>query len=154
MKRMSSLLVLPLLLSVWLFPRPVEALWCSSDPVFSFGGIVTDITINIPLEHIQYVNGPIHYTIDLPATVQRSVIVSDLGYNLHGITISYTNSTGGIEGNRFLATVKVSIPIDATRLPAGTTIPTQLTILPLNGSLIQTSGTSSLTEQSVWINGL
>jgi hypothetical protein len=132
-------------------PLPAHALWCSSDPVVSLNRTVVDITVSIPLAYILYVNGPVRYTIQTPSSVVRKLVVNDVGYNGHGVTVSFTNRVGGINGNQFLTTVKVYVPIDMTKLPVGTRVPTLLTVFPLNGKQLQVSGTSQSTAMSLWI---
>ncbi len=127
--------------------------WCKSDPVVSLNGTILDITVEIPLEYVPLVNGPVQYTIQTPYAVERTVIVSDLGYNLYGSRVTFTNRTGGMNGENFLTTVSATVPINRAGLPAGTVVPARLTVFPTNGSLNVVEGTAESTSMTRWITG-
>jgi len=150
--RIPPLLVLLVLLAT---AHPVTAgvLWCKSDPIISLNGTLVDVTVDIPLDKVPLVIGPVAYTIQTPASVVRSVVLSDPGFNAKGITVRFTNRDGGIDGKRMLTTVKVTVPLDKTQLSAGTTVPARLTVFPHNGTPVVVEGTTDLTRVTLWITG-
>lgn len=152
--RRSLLFALIIIVASLAQPRSAEALWCQSDPVFSLNLTVVDITVAVPLEYVPYVSGAVRYTLQTPPSVARKLIVNDVGYNAHGVTVRFTNRIGGISGKKFLTTVIVTVPIDTTKLPTGTVVPTVLTVFPHNGTRLQVSGKAQSTVMTLWITGL
>src|SRR5580765_8052013 len=118
--RPSMLFALILIVASVAQPPSAKALWCQSDPVFSLNATLVDITIAVPLEYVPYVNGTVRYTLQTAPSIHRVLIVNDIGYNGHGVSVRFTNRTGGISGKKFLTTVTVFVPIDLAKLPKGT----------------------------------
>jgi hypothetical protein len=114
---------------------PVSAgiIYCKSDPVVTVGKTTLDLSIGIPLADQGYVTGPIAWKIQAPEGVDRDVWISDPGLNLKGHTFEFTDA-GKVEDGTGTVRVKVSIPIDKERLKAGEPIPTELTVIALNGA--------------------
>lgn len=153
MRRLGYALLLFLASVVLPLPAHAGVVWCKSDPVFSFNGTIVDVAVDIPLEYVPYVSGPIEYKIHLPASVERQIIVSDLGYNGHGVTVEFIDRGGGTNDNQFHITVRATVPIDTARHPLGGPAPTALTVFPLNAQPQAVEGTSVHTAMSLWITG-
>ena len=157
---MKRALLITLLLPLIVLARPlparaagIDALWCKSDPVVLLNGTIVDITAEIPLEYLSLVNGPVAYVVQTPTNVTRSVVVTDLGYNGYGATVKFTNRTWGLEGKRFWTSVRVTVPIDRSRLAVGESVPVRLTVFPQNALPMVIEGTSAGTVMSLWIRG-
>ena len=154
MRRWIGMLLLAVLLTPAAHPVRAGVLWCKSDPVYSLNGTLVDVTVDIPLDAVLLVNGPIHYEIQTPPMIARTLILNDLGYNGHGVTTQFTDQTDGVlQGPAFLTTVTVTVPLDTSDLPPGTTVPARLTVFPLNGTLTVVEGTTDGTTFSLWITG-
>jgi hypothetical protein len=149
----SVLVVVVALLAMVAQPRAAYAVWCSSDPVFRLNGTTVDVSISIPVEYMSLVNGPVVYTIQTPPNISREVVVEDPGFNGYGSTVDFVDRGAEVDEEQFLTTVKVYVPIDRRRLPPRTSVPTILTVFPLNGTRVEVSGTSDWTAASVWITG-
>jgi len=127
-------------------------LWCKSDPIVSLNGRLVDLTVSIPLDMLLAVNGPIQITIWTPATVDRHVILSDVGFFGHGSVVTFRNS-GQIQGDSIPTVIRISVPIDAGALAPGETVPTELTVTPDNQLPTTVAGTHERTTMKMTING-
>ena len=138
-------------------PQQVHAgiTWCKSDPVVRLNGTLVDVQIAIPLEYQLLVNGPTRFEIQTPGSVTRALYLSDPGLNLQGIQVDFvTNQALKVNGKQFQTRIKVTVPIDKTRLPVGAVVPAELTVLPLNQlQPVIVMGTSDLTTTTLWITG-
>jgi hypothetical protein len=133
---------------------PVGAtLWCKADPVVELNGTLVDVTIAIPLEYVPLVNGPVRYEVRTPVGTRRALVVADLGYNGHGTVIEFRDGGGVVRDGQVPTLIRVEVPIDASRLPQGQVVPTQLTVLPHNAGLVVVGGTSARTEAELTILG-
>ncbi len=154
MRRWIGVLLLAVLLVPAAHPARAGVLWCKSDPIYRLNGTFVDVTVDIPLEVVLLVNGPVHYEIQTPPAIDRALILNDLGYNGHGVTTQFTDQTDGVlQGSAFLTTVTVTVPLDRSRLPVGATVPARLNVFPLNGTLTVVEGTTDGTTLSLWITG-
>lgn len=148
-------LVAALLLALPVHSRPAHAaIWCKSDPVVSLNGTLVDVTVAIPLDYVPLVNGPVYYEIRTPKGVVRKLVVSDLGYNGYGVRVVFGDMTGTVTNKRFPTLVRAKVPIDKSKLPAGTVVPAELTVLPHNGSLLVKQGTTDLVELKLTVLGI
>ena len=154
MRRLLVVFALLSMLATLVVAQPVGAtLWCKEDPVVRLNGTIVDITIAIPLAYVPLVNGPVEYEVQTPIGVARQVVVGDpVGYG-KGTVIRFTTGGGAVQEGRFPTTIRVRVPIDQSQLPPGQTVPTELTVLPHNGSLLVVSGTSTLTTAQLTITG-
>ena len=133
---------------------PVGAtLWCKADPVDELNGTLVDVTIAIPLEYVPLVNGPVRYEIRTPVGTRRALIVADLGYNGYGTVVEFRDGGGVVRDGQVPTLIRVEVPIDASRLPQGQVVPTELTVLPHNAGLVVVGGTSARTEAELTILG-
>ena len=150
-------LVVALLTALLVAPQSARAgvTWCRSDPVVRLNGTLVDVQIAIPVEYQLRVIGPTRFEIQTPKGISRSLYLSDPGFNLQGIEVVFvTNQALKVDGQRFQTKVKVTVPIDKTGLPAGTTIPAELTVFPHNSlQPVIVMGTSDLTVTTMWIKG-
>ncbi|CAA9386651.1 MAG: hypothetical protein AVDCRST_MAG93-9495, partial [uncultured Chloroflexia bacterium] len=48
----------------------------------SLNGTLVDVWVEIPLEYVHLVNGPVTYTIHTHSSVDRLLVLNDLGFNL------------------------------------------------------------------------
>ena len=154
MRRLLVAFALISMLATLVVAQPVGAtLWCKEDPVVRLNGTIVDITIAIPLAYVQLVNGPVEYEVQTPYGTRRQIIVGDpVGFG-KGAVIRFTDGAGTVKQGQFPTTVRVRVPIDRSQLPPGQTVPTQLTVLPHNGSPVVFSGTSTLTTAQLTITG-
>jgi hypothetical protein len=153
MKRVMLSIVIPLLVMlVSVLPVNAGLTYCKSDPIIQLNGTLVDISVAIPLKYVPLVNGPVSYEIQTPKSTVRELILSDAGYNGHGITVTFTD--GGIEKNGWIPTkIKVRVPIDKSQLDVDEVVPAKLSVLPDNGSLVVAEGTSDLTQIELLIQG-
>jgi hypothetical protein len=117
-------------------------IYCKSDPVVTVGTTILDLSIGIPLADQRYVTGPIEWKIQTPDGVDRDVVLSDPGLNLKGHTFEFTDGGKVAEDGTGTVRVKVSIPINKQELKAGEQIPTELTMIALNGDKVLAVGTA------------
>jgi len=153
MRRSKYVIVVVVLLAL-LAPSPVSAsMWCRSDPVVSLNGTIVDISVDIPVEYILSVNGPVSYAIETPSNVAQTVVAYDVGYNGNGVQIHWTIGSASVDGKRIPTTISVVIPTDSAKRPPGTTIPARLNVFPHNGQPVTVEGTTDLTRIDLWIVG-
>ena len=154
MRRLLVVFALLSMLATLVVAQPVGAtLWCKADPVVRLNGTIVDIAIAIPIEYVPLVNGPGDYEIQTPNGTTRQVVVGDaVGFG-KGTVIRFTTGGGAVQQGTFPTTIRVRVPIDQSQLPPGQTVPTQLTVLPHNGSLLVVSGTTALTTAQLTIIG-
>ena len=91
--RRSATLCAIFLLAILLNLQVVEAgrLWCKADPVVTLDGRVVSISLAIPVDSLLMVDGPTRIEIRTPATVERYVVVNDVGF-LRGSVVVFTDS--------------------------------------------------------------
>ena len=151
----SVMVLLPvLMLLVLALPAQAVMRWCKTDPVVTLNGTPVDIQVDVPLEYVALVNGPVRVEVLTPKPVARQLILSGPGFNLHGEQVVFLNRTGTVVDKRFPTTVRVRVPIDKTRLRAGEVVPVQVTVLPSNAPLpVIVQGTSDLTKVELTVRG-
>ena len=130
-------------------PRPASAgvVYCKSDPVIQLNGALVDIALEIPLTAINEVTGPVVYEVVTHRSITGGIVVSDPGYNGHGMQINFKSRRWGLRAEEFLTTVKVEVPI-ARR------VRTVLTVTPVSDPrrMEKYEGWSDgLTQVSVWV---
>ncbi len=138
---------------VLVLPASAGYTWCKSDPVISLDGTLVDITVAVPLEYVPAVNGPINIEVKTPKTVQRELVLSDLGYNGHGVVVVFTDGSGVVQDKEFQADIMVEVPVDSSQLAPGEVVPVEVTVLPDNALPVTIEGTSNKTKVELMITG-
>ncbi len=112
-------------------------------------GAVVEFSIAILLEYVPLVNGPVVYEVTTPKEVERHLIVTDLGYNGYGTEVHFSDGNGIVQDGAFRTDVRVYIPIDTAHLGPRAVVPTELSILMDDLTVVSTSGTSQKTTAEV-----
>lgn len=154
MRQMMSVVVALVMLVGLATPANAGVVWCKGDPVIVLNNVVVDISSAIPLEYVPYVNGPVRYEITTPASVNHYVLVNDLGYNGKGSEVVFLDSDAEMEEEHIPVSVRVTIPLDTSRLAPGEKVPAELSIIVDDLTLISVMGTTDNTSTDVQINGL
>ena len=124
--------------------------WCRADPLVSLNGTLVDVWVEIPLEYVHLVNGPVTYDIHTHSSVHRSLILNDLGFNLRSSRIRFADRDHlNVESSQFETTFSVHVPIDRSRLARGENVPARLSILVVLGDQLLELGTAMGTTESV-----
>lgn len=144
------ILVLALALNMQL----VEAgrLWCKSDPVVTLNGQTVSITVAIPLEYLLLVDGPVIIEIKTPPSVDRQLIVNDVGF-LHGSIVTFTDGGGAVKDELIPVQIDASVSIDSSRLAPGETVPLQITVLTDDLLYATAQGTTEHTTMELVVRG-
>lgn len=150
----ACIILVGLMLLTGAQPASADVLWCKNDPLISIDGAIVDLSTSIPLKYVPLVNGPIRYEIKTPKTTSRKVILNDLGYNLHGSEVIFTDGNGTVNDGEVPVAVHVSIPIDKSHLAPGEVVPTELTIIVDNLTIMSVQGTTNKTTADFEIKGL
>ena len=150
-----AMIGLVLILSLVLGIQPVSAgrLWCSADPVVHLNHRLVDITVSIPLEYLLRVDGPTSITIETPRGVDGKVIINDLGFMGHGTVVTFVEGGGTIKDNEFPVSIRVSVPVDRSGLPANEVVPLQVMVTPDNRLPAVYTGTAESTVAELTIIG-
>lgn len=135
-------------------PAQADLVYCKVDPVIMLNGTIIDVTAGIPLRYVRFVNGPVQYEIAVPASVDRQLILNDLGYNGHGSVVTFVTTDAEAENGVIPTTMRVHVPIDTTRLAPGEVVPAELSITVDDLTLISVQGTHASTATDVDISGL
>jgi hypothetical protein len=152
MRRFVVLAVVVMLaLVAFVAPASADRIWCKNDPVVTLNGAVVDISSAIPLQYVPFVNGPVRYEIETPASTERRLILSDLGYNGYGSEVIFVDGSGTVQNGEIPTTVRVRIPIDKSRLAPGVVVPVELSIIEDDVTLTVTEGTSTMTLADVLV---
>ncbi|CAA9380825.1 MAG: hypothetical protein AVDCRST_MAG93-9160 [uncultured Chloroflexia bacterium] len=124
--------------------------WCRADPVVSLNGTLVDVWVEIPLEYVHLVNGPVTYDIHTHSSVRRALILNDLGFNVRGSRVRFADHEDLIvEDRQFETTFSVHVPVNTSRLAPGEKIPARLSILVVLGDQVLELGTAMGTTESV-----
>lgn len=134
-------------------PAHADIVWCRTDPIITLNGAVVDLSTSIPFKYVPLVNGPISYQVTTPRGTDRQLVANDAGYNGYGTKVVFVDGSGKVQNRKIPTTISVSIPIDTSRLAPGEVVPTQLTIIADNVSLITATGTSKLTTATIVVTG-
>src|SRR5215207_8186846 len=115
--------------------------WCQSDPVVRLNGHAVQLLVAIPEPYVALVTGPVEVTVKTPAGVSQVLVGTDAGFNGYGEQVTFGELPGTVSADgTFVASIRVRVPIDATRLAAGELVPVQLTILTAAGATQMVSG--------------
>ncbi len=150
---LGSALVALLSALVLSLPARAELVWCETDPIVSLNGTVVQILVAIPQDYLPLVNGPTAVTIRAPGNVAGALVFTDAGFNGYGEVVAWGTSGSINASKEFPVEIDVSVPVDASRLAAGTVVPVAVTILPDNAALLHASGTSIDTEVKFTVAG-
>jgi hypothetical protein len=160
-KRLQVVGCVLLLMVASLLPTSASAgvLWCRADPVVSLNATVVDVWVEIPLQYVLLVDGPVVYTIETPSSVDTALVLNDPGYNLQGSEVVFEeNDDLAVSGKEFETRFSVTVPIDESRLDPGETVPARLSILVLlGGKLVKLTTVEDTTDgvtTTQWIKGL
>jgi len=134
-------------------PASADLTWCKKDPVITLDGAVVDLSVAIPWEYVPLVNGPVRYEIQTPVVTKRHLILNDLGYNGYGSEVVFKDGSGTVQDGQVPTTVRVSIPIDKSRLAPGEVVPAELSVIADDVTLIVEDGTSSQLTIDTLITG-
>jgi hypothetical protein len=88
---------------------------------------IVSISLAIPLEYLLLVNGPTVVEITIPASVERQVIVNDVGF-LHGSIVRFKDG-GTVKDGQIPVRITASVSIDDELLAPEETVPLELTVL-------------------------
>lgn len=151
MRRFLSVLLPLLAIAVLALPAAAAMTWCRKDPVIEVNGVRAQILVAVPDEYVPLVNGPIQVTIIAPRGTTRRTLMTDEGFNGHGETVKFDNSSGrvGDDDEAFDITVKASVPIDRSQLGNGNVVPVEMDVIPEHGPARVFAGTSDLTTGKV-----
>jgi len=146
---------LVLLLTISFQAHVVDAgrLWCKADPVVSLDDRLVSISLAIPIEYLLLVNGPTTIEIKTPKTVDRQLILNDLGFMGHGTVVTFVDGGGVVDGTQIPVHLTVRVPVDASRLSAGESVPIELTVLTDGLHLASGMGTAERTTMDLVIVG-
>jgi hypothetical protein len=145
--------VFVLLCGVASAPAGAGRLWCKTDPIISLDGRLVDITVSIPLDMIVAVNGPVQITVWTPNTVERHVIVPDLGLLGYRTEVVFKDTLAAVQDNRIPTYIKVVVPIDQTIVTSADTVPVELMVTADNQLPIFVQGTHLGTTLGLTILG-
>jgi hypothetical protein len=84
--------------------------WCADDPVLSIGGTRVNVTVDVPEEHVDKVNGPVRVVVFVPRNIEAYVIESGNGFNGHGEEISIIQKGWARPGQPIKFEVAVQVP--------------------------------------------
>jgi len=116
-------------------------LWCKADPIVSLDGRLVDITVSVPLSYQLRVNGPTQIQIKTPASVNRVVILNDLGFNLRGSPVTFVDG-GEVADGRIPVEIEATVPMN---LADGEVAPMEVTVSPDNALPTTVEGTNMRT---------
>jgi hypothetical protein len=103
--------------------------WCRADPIVRIHGYQIQMLVGVPEGYEQYVNGPISFKIDTPPGIERTVVMTDSGFNGYGETVSWGDAWGQ-------AKLAVKVPMNQAALGAGVQVPVELTIISPWGTYV------------------
>jgi hypothetical protein len=112
--------------------------------VVTLNEAVVDISVAIPLEYVELVNGPVRYAISTPPGTARSVILNDAGYNGYGSDVVFTDLECaddphcGVDDGKISTTVRVEIPLDRKKLAPGEIVPAELSVITTGDTVTTT----------------
>jgi hypothetical protein len=95
--------------------------WCRADPIVRIHGYTIQMWVGVPEGYEQHVNGPISFKIDTPPGIERTVIMTDAGFNGYGETVTWGDTWGQ-------AKLTVKVPMNQAALGTGVKVPVELTI--------------------------
>jgi hypothetical protein len=122
-------------------------LWCSADPVVTVDHRIVDISLAIPLEYLLLVNGPTVIEITTPASVDRQLLVNDVGF-LHGSVVTFKDG-GQVQDGVIPIRINASVSIDHSRLSPGETIPLRITVVVDDLRIAVVEGTTDKTTMDL-----
>jgi hypothetical protein len=149
----SVCLVILLAVAVNAHAARAGRLWCKADPVISLDQRLVSITVAIPVEYLLLVNGPTTIGVKTPKTVDRQIVLNDLGFMGHGTIITFTDGGGIVANQEIPVEITVRVPIDLSLLAPGETVPVEVTVLADDLLLASAIGTSELTKMRLTIVG-
>jgi hypothetical protein len=135
--RRCSTIGIFLVLALVLNSPLVEAgrLWCKADPVVTIDERVVSISLAIPLEYLLLVDGPTVVEITIPESVDRQVIVNDVGF-LHGSIVTFKDG-GTVKDSQIPVQINASVSINRAQLAPGEDVPFEMTVLT-DGLMLET----------------
>lgn len=127
--RRCSTVGITIVLALALNSQLVEAgrLWCKTDPVVTIDDRIVSITLAIPLDYLLTVDGPTVIEITIPESVDRQVIVNDVGF-LRGSIVTFKDG-GGVKDGRIPVRIDASVSINRASLAPGEDVPLEITAL-------------------------
>lgn len=143
------------MLALLMIVHPVTAgrLWCSADPVVSLDHRLVSISVAIPAEYLLLVNGPTALTVKAPPSLDRALVVSDVGFMGHGTVVTFVNGGGAVKDEAFPVEIRVSVPVADSSLSSDESIPLQVTVTPDGQLPITVEGTAESTVVKLTILG-
>ena len=137
MLRQCSTVGIILLLALVLNSQLVEAgrLWCKADPVVSIDDRIVSISLAIPLEYLLLVDGPTIIEITVPESVDRLVVVNDVGF-LRGSIITFKHG-GVVQDGQIPVRIEASVSINDAALAPSEDVPLEIMALT-DGLMLKT----------------
>lgn len=109
--------------------------WCRADPIVTINGEEVQVWVAIPADMQSAVNGPIQVRFSRPWNADAKVIHLDSGFNGYGEKVTFFDGPSANPDGSMNIQVFVTVPIDATKLPAGVwNVPVQLEIVTDRGT--------------------
>lgn len=144
------ILVLALALNV----QFVEAgrLWCKADPIVTLDNRIVSISLAIPLEYLLLVDGPTIIEITTPPSVDRRLIVNDIGF-LHGSIVIFKDGDGVVRDGQIPVEIRASVSINRAWLAPGESVPLQITVLTDRLLYATALGTTEQTTMNLVVRG-
>jgi hypothetical protein len=132
---------------------PTEVEWCKKDPVVRLNGTQLQVWVAIPAQYQPLVTGPVRVAVNTPEGVARELVSTDEGFNGYGEAVTFGDIKGSIRYRAFPTEIRVSVPIDGSRLAPGEVVPVRVEIIPDNAPAMGVRGTSDRTTARLIVIG-
>ena len=96
--------------------------WCRADPIVRIHGYQIQMWVGVPEGYEQHVTGPISFRIETPPGIERTVVMTDSGFNGYGERVSWGDTWGQVK-------LTVKVPMNQDAIGAGVQVPVELTIV-------------------------
>jgi hypothetical protein len=152
--RRSAFVGVILLLALALNVQVTEAgrLWCKADPVVMLDGRLISVNVSIPIEYVLLVDGPVQIEITTPPSVDRYLIVNDLGY-LRGSVVTFKDSDESVTDGWIPVHINASVAMNDRYVSSDEVVPLQISILTDGLRYMTALGTVDGTTMHLTIRG-
>jgi hypothetical protein len=152
--RRSALVGVILLLALALNVQVTEAgrLWCKADPIVMLDGRILSVNVSIPIEYVLLVDGPVRIEITTPPSVDRYLILNDLGY-LRGSIVTFKDSDESVTDGRIPVHINASIEMNDRYISADHVVPLEISVLTDGLRYMTARGTADGTTMHLTIRG-
>jgi hypothetical protein len=127
-------------------------LWCKADPVVMLDGRLISVNVSIPIEYVLLVDGPVQIEITTPPSVDRYLIVNDLGY-LRGSVVTFKDSDESVTDGWIPVHINASVAMNDRYVSSDEVVPLQISILTDGLRYMTALGTVDGTTRHLTIRG-